>query len=61
MDINFVNDVSFSFYSCYVFHDVPQSYSLCCDLMSGSNDVSEVKSKFVWLIVSLLDQCCHFL
>lgn len=46
MDINFVNAVSF--YSNNVFHDVPQSDSLCGDLTSGSNDVSEVKSKFVW-------------
>lgn len=50
----------FPFNPGYVFHDVPQSDNLCCDLMSGSNDVSEVKSKFVWLIVSLLDRCCHF-
>lgn len=55
MDINFVNCVSF--YS-NVFHDVPQADSLCGDLTSGSNDVSEVKSKFVWLTASLLDQWC---
>lgn len=29
------------------FHFVPQSGSSRCDLTSGSNDVSEVKSKFV--------------
>lgn len=42
-----------------VFRDVPQADSLCCDLMSGTNDVSEGKSKFVWLTVSLSDQCRH--
>lgn len=31
----------------FLFHFVPQSGSSRCDLMSGSNDVSEVESKFV--------------
>lgn len=55
MNINFVKAVSFQFGSglCFsiffllLLHFVPQSGSSRCDLMSGSNDVSEVKSKFV--------------